>query len=145
MIFLDANYFLRFLVQTDTLDNQIKHEMAASLFDALEVGETEATTSEAALAEVAFVLASKRQYNLPAGDVAAYLAPIIRLPGLRLPRGRKRLYLRALEIWTEHPGLGFVDALTAATVEHSEMLLATFDSDFDAFPDVRRWQPSAES
>jgi predicted nucleic acid-binding protein len=133
MIFLDANIFLRYLVEPDGPDNQARHDSVAALFAA--------TTSEAVLAEVAYILASKRQYNLPTVEIAAYLAPIIRLPGLRLPRGRKRLYLRALEIWSEFSRLGFVDALTAATVERSELRLATFDTDFDSLPDIRRWHP----
>ena len=144
MIFLDANFFLRYLVEPDGPVNQTRHDVAAALFEAVERGEEEATTSEAALAEVAFILASKRQYNLPAADIAAYISPIIRLPGLRLPRGRKRIYLRALEIWSERTSLGFVDALTAATVEHSELRLATFDGDFDGLPNIRRWQPTGE-
>jgi predicted nucleic acid-binding protein len=144
MIFLDANVFLRYLVEPDGPDNQTRHDIAAALFEAIELGEEEATTSEAALAEVAFVLASKRQYNLPTAEIAAYLSPIIRLPGLRLPRGRKRLYLRALEIWSELSRLGFVDALTAATLERSELRLATFDTDFDTLPNIRRWQPAGE-
>ncbi|MBW3632798.1 MAG: type II toxin-antitoxin system VapC family toxin [Chloroflexi bacterium] len=144
MIFLDANYFLRYLVEPDGPGNETRRDIAAALFEAIESGEEEATTSDAALAEVAFILASKRQYNLPAADVAAYLSPIIRLPGLRLPRGRKRLYLRALEIWSEHSSLGFVDSLTAASVEHSALRLATFDADFDNLPNIQRWQPSRE-
>jgi predicted nucleic acid-binding protein len=144
VIFLDANYFLRYLVEPDSPANQTRHEIAAALFEAIEFGDEEATTSEAALAEVAFILASKRQYNLPPAEIAAYLSPIIRLPGLKLSRGRKGLYLRALEIWSERTRLGFVDALTAATVEHSELRLATFDTDFDVLPNIRRWQPPAE-
>ena len=139
MIFLDANIFLRYLVEPDGPDNQARHDNAAALFEAIELGDEAATTSEAVLAEVAYILASKRQYNLPTVEIAAYLAPIIRLPGLRLPRGRKRLYLRALEIWSEFSRLGFVDALTAATVERSELRLATFDTDFDSLPNIRRW------
>jgi predicted nucleic acid-binding protein len=144
VIFLDANFFLRYLVEPDGPVNQTRHDVAGALFEAVERGEEEATTSEAALAEVTVILASKRQYNLPAVDIAAYFSPIIRLPGLRLPRGRKRIYLRALEIWSERTSLGFVDALTAATVEHSELRLATFDSDFDGLPNIRRWQPTGE-
>jgi predicted nucleic acid-binding protein len=144
MIFLDANVFLRYLIQPDGPDNQAKHDIAAALFEAIELGEEEATTSEAVLAEVAYILASKRQYNLPTVEIAAYLAPIIRLPSLRLLRGRKGLYLRALEIWSDLSRLGFVDALTAATVERSELQLATFDTDFDSLPNIRRWQPVGE-
>jgi len=139
MIFLDANIFLRYLIEPDGPDNLARHDIAAALFEAIELGDESATTSEAVLAEVAYILTSKRQYNLPTVEIAAYLAPIIRLPGLRLPRGRKRLYLRALEIWSEFSRLGFVDALTAATVERSELRLATFDTDFDSLPNIRRW------
>jgi predicted nucleic acid-binding protein len=144
MIFLDANVFLRYLVEPDGPDNQSRLDIAAALIEAIELGEEEATTSEAVLAEVAFILASKRQYNLPPADIAAYLALIIRLPGLRLPRGRKGLYLRALEIWSDLARLGFVDALTAAMVERSELRLATLDTDFDKLPNIRRWQPAGE-
>lgn len=145
MIFLDTNYFLRFLVEPDGPENRARHEQAGALFAAVERGEELVTTSEAVLAEVAFVLASKRQYHLAPETIAAYLAPIIRLPGLELPRGRKRLYLRALDIWTAHPRLGFVDSLTAATVEEADLRLATFDRDFAALPDIRLWRDSTGS
>lgn len=138
MMFLDANYFLRYLVAPTSSATQAMHETAAAVFEVIERGEEEATTSEAILAEVAFVLASPRQYHLPATDVAAYLAPIIRLPNLKLPRGQKRRYLRALEIWAANPALGFVDALTVASVEHKPVVLATFDTDFDRFPGITR-------
>lgn len=137
MIFLDANYFLRYLTQPDSPDNQAKSDRASALFEAVERGDIDATTSEAVLAEVAFVLASKRQYHLPADVIAAYLAPIIRMRGLKLPRGRKRLYLRALEIWAMRPSLGFGDALTVATIEETGFDLATFDRHFNAMANVR--------
>lgn len=141
MTFLDANYFLRYLVAPTSLASQAMHDTAAALFEAVERGEEDATTSEAILAEVTFVLASKHQYGLPAATVAAYLGPIIRLPHLKLPPGQKRRYLRALDLWTAHPKLGFVDALTAATVEQSDLHLATFDADFDALPGIKRREP----
>jgi predicted nucleic acid-binding protein len=142
LIFLDANVFLRYLVGPDTPENRIRHELAAKLIAALAHGEEEATTSEAVVAEVAFILTSRKHYDLTVSDAADYLAPIFRLPGLRLPRGRKRLYLRTLTIWAEHPKLGFVDALTAAIVEQTAMQLVTFDSDFDNLPNIAHWQPS---
>ena len=87
MIFLDANIFLRYLIEPDGPDNLARHDISAALFEAIELGDESATTSEAVLAEVAYILTSKRQYNLPTVEIAAYLAPIIRLPGLSLPRG----------------------------------------------------------
>jgi uncharacterized protein len=139
--FLDANIFLRYLVEPDSDENRVKHDVAAALFEAIERGDEEATTSEVVLAEVAFVLASKRQYDVAPETVAAVLRPILRLRGLKLPRGRKETYLRALELWSHHPALGFVDALTAAMVERGKLTLATFDADFDVFPQFVRWQP----
>lgn len=144
MTFLDTNYFLRYLVEPDGPANRTRHEIATALFDAIERGEETAPTTEAVLAEVAYVLASKRQYNLPSSDIASFIAPIIRLPGLQLPRGQKRRYLRALDLWADYPKLGFVDALTAAMVEDGSSSLATFDSDFDAFPTIVRWRPPDE-
>src|SRR6266508_3918617 len=112
MIFLDANVFLRYLVQPTTPATQAMYQAATQLFEAVERGDEEVTTSEAVVAEVAFVMSSPRQYGLPPTDVATYLVPILRLTNLRLPRGQRRLWLRALDIWTAHPRLGFVDALT---------------------------------
>ena len=145
MTFLDANYFLRYLVAPTSPATRAMHDEATALFAAVERGEEDATTSEAVLAEVAFVLTSPRQYHLPAADVAAYLAPIIRLPHLKLPRGQKRRYLRALEVWAAYPRLGFVDALTVALVEHTPVALATFDSDFDRLPGIIRRRPPTEA
>jgi predicted nucleic acid-binding protein len=140
MIFLDTNVFLRYLVTPVTANDRAWHERATALFKAIAWGTEEATTSEAVLAEVAFVLNSKRQYNLPPSDVFAYLEPIIRLPNLHLPRGAKRRYQNALSLWSNHPSLGFVDALTATSVTQFGMVLATFDSDFDDLPGILHWQ-----
>lgn len=118
-------------------------EQAKALFRGIDRGEREATTSEAVIAEVAYVLASKRQYGMSAEEIVARLRPLLTLPHLQLPRGRAHLYFHAFDLWLTHPKLGFVDALTAATVEGSDLVLATFDSDFDALPDIARWTPSA--
>lgn len=141
MIFLDANYFLRWLVAPDTTDDAVRKSIAIALFVRLERGEAEAITSEAILAEVAFVLTSKRQYGIEVEIAAASLATAVRLPGLRFAPGKRRQYLRALQLWTERPRLGFVDALTAAMVENSDHLLATFDSDFERLADIEYWRP----
>ena len=42
---------------------------------------------------------------------------------------------------SSHPRLGFVDALTVAILERSGDDLASFDSDFDRVPGIRRYQP----
>lgn len=141
MIFLDANYFLRWLVAPDTADDAVRKAIAIALFARLERGEAEATTSEAILAEVAFVLTSKRQYGVEVEFAAESLATAVRLSGLRFAPGKRRQYLRALAIWSERPALGFVDALTAAMVEHSDHELATFDSHFEGMAGIEQWRP----
>ncbi len=144
MIFLDANYILRYLVKPVTTAQQAMAETTRSLFRAVERGEEVVTTSEVVLHEVIYVLASKKHYNLPSNDIATKLGIILRLKGFRLPRGEKRLYLRALDLYATYPRLGFADAVVAARVEREGIPLASFDSDFDAIPGVVRWQPTSD-
>jgi predicted nucleic acid-binding protein len=141
VIFLDANYFLRYLTHPTIPATEAMHATATALFRAVARGEEEVTTSEAVLAEVALVLSSKHQDNLPSAAVAAYLAPILRLANLRLPRGQRWLWLRGLDFWAATPQLGFVDALTAAYAERPATALASFDTDFDRILGITRWQP----
>ena len=138
MIFLDANIFLRALTQSTDPVIQGMHEHASDLFRRAERGEVEVTTSDAVLAEVAFVLTSKAHYQLAVGDAAGRLATLLRVRGVKLRD--KRIVLRALDLWTAHPRLGFVDALTASYAQQSGVELATFDRDFDDLPDIVRWQ-----
>ncbi|MDP9365981.1 MAG: PIN domain-containing protein [Chloroflexota bacterium] len=139
MTFVDTNYFLRGLVRPETPRDEVMAREAAALFRRAERGEEEITTSDAVLAEVAFVLSSPRQYNRPPDDIAARLKPILELRGFRLPQ--KRVVLRALDIWAASPRLGFVDALTASYAQEPGATLATFDSDFDDLPGITRYRP----
>jgi predicted nucleic acid-binding protein len=141
MIFVDANYILRYLVQATTPAQRLMAEQARWLFEAVQRGEEEITTTEVVLHEVAYVLASKANYNLPAAEIATTLRVLLQLPGFKLPRGQKRTHLRALDLYTSHPKLGLADAIIAATAERQAIPLATFDSHFDDLPTVPRWQP----
>jgi predicted nucleic acid-binding protein len=75
MILLDTNIFLRFL----TADLPERHASCRELFRRIESGET-ATTIEAVLTEVVYVLGSKRHYNLSQAAIAGILTPIVALP-----------------------------------------------------------------
>ncbi len=141
MIFLDANVFLRYLVRPTDPKAQAMHATATALIDAIDRGDEEATTTEVVLHEVCYVLASKKHYGLPAADIAAYVTPLLRMPGLKLPRGDRRLYLRALDIYVARPRLEFADAIVAARVERRSIPLATFDEDLGRLPGITRWQP----
>jgi predicted nucleic acid-binding protein len=145
VIFLDANVFLRAIVQPTTPATQRMAQEAQALFLAVKRGDEEVTTSEVVLHEVVYVLASKAHYGRNPADIAGDLAPILRLRGLKLPRGMKRLYLRALELYVTYPKLGYADAIVAAHVEQRGIPLATFDSDFDPLTFITRWQPPAAS
>jgi predicted nucleic acid-binding protein len=98
------------------------------------------TTSDAVIAEAAFVLTPRAHYQIPVAEAVAKLATLVALRGFTLPD--KRSILRGLDLWAAHPDLGFVDALTAAYAQASGMPLATFDSDCDRFPGITRWDPS---
>ena len=141
MIFLDTNVIVRYLVQPSTTELRAMSEAAKALFAAVERGEEEITTTEVVLHEAAYVLASKAHYGLPVAYITTALATILRLPGFRLPRGEKRRFLQALDLWTTYPTLGYADALVATTATLRGATLATFDRDFDRIPGISRWQP----
>ena len=144
MIFLDANCFLRLIGQPPTPAVADHQERAAELFASIQAGAVLATTSEAVLAEVAFILTSKRTYNRPVSEAAAFLSDLLQLSGLRVPAQQRRHWLTALAFWAKHPGLGFVDALTSAIVTDQNHDLATFDHDFTRFPEVRNYWPQEQ-
>jgi predicted nucleic acid-binding protein len=140
MIFLDANIFLRALIRSPDPAIQRMHQIAADLFRRAERGDIEVTTSDAVIAEVAFILTSRTHYQLAAADAAERLSAMLHLRGVRLRD--KRIVLRALDLWMDSPKLGFVDALTAAHAQQTGIELATFDSDFDHLPGISRWHPA---
>lgn len=140
MIVVDANYFLRYLVQPVTPQQTAMAETSRALFASVQRGDAEVTTSEVVLHEVIFVLASKRHYNVPPFEIASILGILLRLPGFKFPRGEKRIYLDALDLFATHPRLGFADAVLAARVIRSGQPLATFDSDFNRIPGVTIYQ-----
>lgn len=139
MMFVDANVFLRALTQSSLPDVQFMGRIARNLFRRVDQGEIEVTTSEAIIAEVAFVLTSKAHYHLPASDAADRLATVVQMRGVRLRD--KHAVLHALELWSAYPKLGFVDALAAAHAQQADIELATFDTDFDGLPGISLWRP----
>jgi predicted nucleic acid-binding protein len=139
-IFIDANVVLRALTVSDDPRVRRTNEIAGDLFRLVAQDRVEVTTSDAVIAEAAFVLTARAYYQIPVAEAVAKLATLVALRGFTLPD--KRSILRGLDLWAAHPHLGFVDALTAAYAQASGMPLATFDSDFDRFPGITRWDPS---
>ncbi len=145
MIFVDTNVFLRYLTPATTSADLPRKAQARNLFDKLETGDVLATTSEVVLREVCFILGSPKHYHLSAVQIAPDLSAMVQWPGFVFPMADKSVYIRAFELWEEHPRLEFSDSVIAARCERHGHELASFDRHFDAFPGVRRWQPEAPS
>jgi len=141
MIFVDTNVFLRYFNGPGTPETKEWYTIAEALIQAAEGGETEITISEVVLHEVAFVLGSKKHYNLPVSEIAERLASILQMPGLILPPGDMQIYLRAVAIYSANPKLQFSDSVIAARAEHLGAELATFDKRLAKLDIVTRWQP----
>lgn len=140
MQLLDANIFLRALVRPQSDPERAMAEKSIALFQRLAAGTDEATTIEAIIGSVCYVLRSRRHYGLEPAEIAARLRPLLVLRGLKLPH--KGTYLRALDLWATYPRLDFDDVLLVA---HSERLagagIASFDTDFDSVAGAKRIQP----
>ena len=139
MIFLDTNFFLRHLTEATSPELSRMQAIASELFGAIERGEQEATTTEVVLHEVCYLLASKKHYGLTWVEIANYLSPLVRMPGLKFARGERKIYLRALEIASDNNKLEFADSIIAARCESSRLPLATFDSALATFPGIVQW------
>ncbi len=138
MKFLDANVFLRFL----TRDDEMKAQACSRLFERLEKGEEEATTCEAVIAEVVYLLGlrTRNAYGLPPDEIARRLRPLLILRGLHLDD--RAIYLAALDVYEAHRGIDFEDAVIVAHMRRRQVdELLSYDRDFDAVPGVRRVEP----
>jgi predicted nucleic acid-binding protein len=137
MRFLDTNVFLRYL----TRDDPVKAAACYKLFQRLQSGDEQATTCEAIITEIVYVLSARSHYGLLPPEIRARLAPILALRGLRLPH--KRMYLRALDLYATYPRLDFEDVLIIAQMERAgERELYSYDTDFDGIPAVIRTEPA---
>lgn len=141
MRFIDTNIFLRALVEPQTEADRGKARGCISLFQRLATGKEQATTAEAIITEVAYVLRSRGHYDLTPDEIGARLRPLLILPGLRLTH--KRTYLRAFELWEAHPPLDFEDLLSIAHMERLGLKeILSYDTDFDDIPTITRLEPS---
>ncbi len=137
MQFIDANIFVRYL----TRDDPHKAQACDTLFQKSNRGEIALTTSESVIAEVVFVLVSKRLYNLPRDEVRIRLYPLLTMQGLKL--AHRASYLRALDIFATS-NLDYEDALTIAHMERRNLNeLLSYDRGFDrlALKNIVRHEP----
>jgi predicted nucleic acid-binding protein len=133
--FVDTNVFVRFL----TNDDPEKQQRSAALFTRVEQGELQLTTPASTIAEVVYVLHSRRLYNRSRSEVVQMLMPLVKLSGLRLHR--RDILMKALTIFNS-TRLSFGDAMiVAAMFDQPDHVLYSFDHGFDALPEVKRVEP----
>jgi predicted nucleic acid-binding protein len=132
---VDTNIFLRAIVEEDPA----RSRQCQALFRRLAENEEEAHTTEVIVAEVAYVLQSKRQYARTRLDIQQRLEPLVATSGLRIER--KAEVIRALHIYAA-PNIDFEDALTIAYLEgEDDPVVISYDRDFDRVPNIRREEP----
>ena len=133
--FVDANIFIRHL----TGDDPKKAMACLNLFARAGRDEVSLITSETIIAEVVYVLSSKKLYGLARSDIRARLAPILSLKGFKRPH--RPTLLRALDLYVEHP-IDFEDALAIAQMEREGIReILSYDAHFDHVASVRRREP----
>lgn len=136
MRFLDANVFIRVL----TGDDPAKGEASRALFERLRDGNDEATTCEAVIAEVVYVLSSRVTYGLTHAEIRDRFKPLIELRGLRITH--KTSYLRALDLYASASHLDFEDAVILAHMEREGWTeLVSYDRGFDRIGGTVRTEP----
>jgi predicted nucleic acid-binding protein len=114
------------------------------LFKHAEHGEIAITTSDAIVAEVAYILTARSHYNAPRSVACAGIKRILELSACRLPS--KATCIKALEVWALHPKLSFLDSLAAAYAELQRYELVTFDMALRALPSIAHYSfPAASS
>lgn len=137
MRFLDTNIILRYL----TRDDPIKARACLALFQQVKAGQEQLYTTDSVIAEVVYVLSSKRQqYQKSRLEIVALLAPVLRLRHVRLPR--KRVVIRALILYLHYSQFDFEDALSVAAMEQIGLSeIFSYDTDFDNVPNIVRREP----
>jgi predicted nucleic acid-binding protein len=131
-LFIDTNVFLRYLLD----DDPILSPAAREVFEAIEGGSLHAWTSDLVVAELVFVLSSKRQYAQPAEAIARALLPLLQLPNLKLPN--KAIYERAFALYVDL-NIDYIDAFHAALMEREgKREILSFDADFDRVQGIVR-------
>lgn len=135
MQFIDANIFIRHL----TRDDPEKARACFELFQRAQRNEIALITSESVIAEVVYVLSSKRLYNLSHQEVRALLYPLLSLKGLKLIH--RTMYLRALDLYAAH-SIDFEDALIVAQMERQRITdIYSYDQDFGSVAGITRLEP----
>jgi uncharacterized protein len=135
--FMDANILIRHVAG----DHASHSPAARTLLLDIEQARVSVWTTDLMIAEVVYVLGSKRSYHLSRQQIRDGVLPLIALPGIELPH--KHVYDRAFELFVRYP-IDFPDAFHAALIEHrNESELYSFDQDFDRIAGLQRHESVA--
>lgn len=135
MPFVDTNIFIRYL----TRDDPEKAQACLQLFKQAEANQISLITTEVVIAEVVYVLSSKRLYNLARGAIRARLYPLLSLIGLSI--SDREATFRALDLYTA-TSLDFEDTLIVAHMENGQTNeLYSYDRGFDHISSISRLEP----
>jgi uncharacterized protein len=133
--FVDTNIILRYLIG----DGPEKTRACYTLFKKADNSELTLTTSESVIAEVVFVLSSKKHYGLSAEEIKKRLMPILAIRGLKLEY--QPPLKRALDLFGELQ-IDFEDCLCLAHMERQHLKeIYSYDQDFDRLANVKRIEP----
>lgn len=131
---LDTNLFVRAIAN----DHSQHSPQSRAMFTRLASGDEEATTCEAVIAEVVFVLSSA-MYRFSRTEVQLLFGGYLAVRGLRLEN--KGRYLRALQLFAQSK-MHFVDCVLVAHAEtDATPTVISYDRDFDRIPGIRREEP----
>ena len=135
MQYIDANIFLRFL----TRDDPKKSEACYRLFEEADRGKKTLYTTESVVAEVVYILQSKKLFNYSRDVTVKNLLTILTLKGLKIVH--KKLIILGLQIYLKF-NIDFEDAVLASYVLNSKNKeLYSYDLDFNKIDGIKRIEP----
>lgn len=140
---VDTNVFIHFLACPDDDVGRPEHDACRDLIDRVTRGEERLVTTEACIAEIFYVLTSKRRFGLPVNQVVASVRGIVSQRGIEVrPRG---LYREALDVLDTHPRLDIEDAILVAHAVDTGMAILSYDRGFDGVAGITRQEPEFPS
>jgi predicted nucleic acid-binding protein len=133
--FVDTDVIVRLI----SGDDPAKKEAAEALFAAVAEGRQSLACPDTVIADAVYVLTSRQLYALDRPLVASALAFLVDLPHFLV--AQRRAVRRALDIFAQ-TRLDFGDAMIIAAMEEAgEMVLYSYDRDFDHLPASQRRSP----
>jgi predicted nucleic acid-binding protein len=133
--FVDTNIFLRFL----TRDNPEKAQKILEFFEVAKRKEWQLVTSDLVIAEVVWVLSSKRLFNLPKEKVKESFLPLLLEDFISF--ASKGFIAHVFEIFVEKD-ISFIDAYNAIYARRIQAdTILSYDKDFDKLDFITREEP----